>query len=239
MTEANKAVAGYVKACLTLKGKVKKDAENPHFRSGYATLESVLETILPACHEQSIVPLQEIIPSEGGISVRTTLYHEDGSILKLEPMPIPVDKNNAHGVVSASTYGRRVSLMAIFGLAPSDDDGNAAVASSEKEINLMVEEIKIAAEKGDWAALSVMSRQEIWAEAWGKLDSHKKGKINTLCKKCDEYRDGLNFLAEKDDQGGALELWDEMDESQKKAVWATLSENTQDYIKSIKTGAAA
>jgi len=126
MENANQAVAGYVKACLALSGKAKKDSVNPHFKSGFVSLESVLATILPSCHENDIVPLQEIIKSENGISVRTTIYHASGDRLVLEPIPVPVDKNNAQGVVSASTYGRRVSLMAIFGLAPSDDDGNAA-----------------------------------------------------------------------------------------------------------------
>lgn len=126
MNEKNKAIESYVKTCLDLTGKVKKDGNNPHFKSGYATLESVLDTILPSCHKNDLVPMQEIIACDAGIAVKTTLYHLSGESLTLEPMPIPVDKNNAHGVVSASTYGRRVSLMAIFGLAPSDDDGNAA-----------------------------------------------------------------------------------------------------------------
>ena len=139
---------------------------------------------------------------------------------------------------ATSSYARKYALNALFAIDDTKD-ADATNKHNDDEVDELVEQIKAASDKGDWAALSVMSRQEIWAEAWGKLDSHKKGKINTLCKKCDEYRDGLNLLAEKDDQGGALELWDEMDKPQKNAVWDTLSENTQDYIKSIKTGAAA
>jgi len=126
MNDKNKAIEGFVATCLALTGKVKKDGINPHFQNKYASLESVLETVLPACHDNKIVPLQEIISSDNGIEVRTTIYHESGDCMSLAGMPVPVDKNTAQGVVSASTYGRRVSLMAIFGLAPSDDDGNAA-----------------------------------------------------------------------------------------------------------------
>ena len=235
----NKAISGYVKACLELTGKVKKDGQNPHFKSGYATLDAVLETILPACRSHKIVPLQEIIPAEGGIAVKTTIYHEDGDKLELQPMPIPVDKNSAHGVVSASTYGRRVSLMAIFGLAPSDDDGNAAVESSEAEINILVDKVKEAITKGDWATLEMMGRDESWLDVWGKIDNQKKGKIKELVKKVTEYRDQLNEFAAKDDSGATLETWDEMERPEQKAVWATLSENTQHYITKLKKPEAA
>ncbi len=133
-TQVNQAVVSYVKTCLSLSGKVAAYTENTYYGSKYTTLENVLDTILPACHDNGLVPLQEIIKADVGISVRTTLVHVEGSVLVLEPMPIPVEKNSAHGVVSASTYGRRVSLMAIFGLAPSDDDGNAATDNQPTQV---------------------------------------------------------------------------------------------------------
>jgi hypothetical protein len=43
---------------------------------------------------------------------------------------VPVDKNNAQGYGSALTYARRYSLSAAFGVAPEDDDGNAAAKAS-------------------------------------------------------------------------------------------------------------
>jgi len=170
MNEKNKAVEAYVTTCLSLSGKVKKDGTNPHFKSGYATLESVLDTILPFCHENDLVPMQEIIGCDNGIAVQTTLYHSSGDFLKLEAMPIPVDKQNAHGVVSASTYGRRVSLMAHFGLAPSDDDGNSAVAAPPKPDEEAVEVLTDAANQGleafrsAWKGLAASKRKTITPE---------------------------------------------------------------------------
>jgi hypothetical protein len=38
----------------------------------------------------------------------------------------PASKNDAQGFMSALTYARRGSLMAACGIAPEDDDGNAA-----------------------------------------------------------------------------------------------------------------
>ena len=136
-TEVNNAVVAYTKACAALTGKVKKDSANPHFKSKFASLESVLDTILPACHAADIYPLQEIIATDTGIAVKTTLIHDSGDVLELIPCPIPVEKNTAQGAISASTYGRRVSLMAIFQLAPSDDDGNAAEATPPPRADLV------------------------------------------------------------------------------------------------------
>ena len=163
----NTALKAYVRACLSLSGKVKKDSTNPHFKSGYASLEAVLDVILPACHEQGLVPLQEIIATDTGIAVKTTIIHDSGDVLELMPCPIPVDKNTAQGVVSASTYGRRVSLMAIFGLAPSDDDGNKATAAPPLPDAAAVEILTSAADEG----------LEPYRTAWRSLTKEQKKTI--------------------------------------------------------------
>ena len=168
--EANRAILAYVKTCLTLDGKVLKDSTNPHFKSGYASLEAVLSVILPACHAHKLIPLQEIVSTDTGIAIKTTLIHDSGDVFKISPCPIPVDKNTAQGVVSASTYGRRVSLMAIFGLAPSDDDGNSATSSPPKPDAKAVEILTEAANTGleeyreVWKSLSKPVRATIPAE---------------------------------------------------------------------------
>ena len=79
----NKAVLAYVKTCLTLDGKVIKDSTNPHFKSGYASLDAVLSIILPACHANNLTPLQEIIETPTGIAIKTTLIHVSGDVFEL------------------------------------------------------------------------------------------------------------------------------------------------------------
>ena len=170
--EANRAILAYVKTCLTLNGLVTKDRTNPHFKSGYASLQAVLSNILPACHANNLTPLQEIIETPTGIAVKTTLIHVSGDVFELLPCPIPVDKNTAQGVISASTYGRRVSLLAIFCQAPaeSDDDGNAATSSPPKPDAKAVEILTEAANTGleeyraAWKSLSKPVRATIPAE---------------------------------------------------------------------------
>ena len=168
--KTNQAVLSYVKTCLTLDGRVVKDSLNPHFKSGYASLEAVLSVVLPACHANKLIPLQEIVSTDTGIAIKTTLIHDSGDVFKISPCPIPVDKNTAQGVVSASTYGRRVSLMAIFGLAPSDDDGNSATSSppvpDAKAVEILTEAANIGLEeyREAWKSLSKPIRATIPAD---------------------------------------------------------------------------
>ena len=44
-------------------------------------------------------------------------------------MPLIVGKNDMQGYGSAVTYARRYGLMSMAGIAPEDDDGNAAAKS--------------------------------------------------------------------------------------------------------------
>lgn len=104
----------------------KKDSANPFFKSKYADLASVWG----ACRQQlssnglSITQCPE--ESDNGIAVETMLLHSSGQWIKSR-YTMPVSKVDAQAVGSAITYARRYSLAAIVGIAPEDDDGNAAV----------------------------------------------------------------------------------------------------------------
>jgi hypothetical protein len=62
--------------------------------------------------------------------VETVILHSSGQWLSCGVIAVPVVKNDAQGYGSALTYARRYSLSAAFGVAPEDDDGNAAAAAS-------------------------------------------------------------------------------------------------------------
>ena len=234
----SEAIKAYVQTCLKLSGKVKKDAENPHFKSGYVTLESVLATILPVCHENKIVPLQEIIKADPGIAVKTTIYHESGDKLELDPMPIPVDKNHAQGVVSASTYGRRVSLMAIFGLAPSDDDGNAATAA--KPLTEDIDNLRESIKQEDWiAVVNAYKNKQFWLYAYEQFAPVTKGLAKKLLAKGEEYADLFRNYKDEQDSDAAIQLSEELSPQEKRAVWALMDKETQDFVKSVTQQEAA
>jgi hypothetical protein len=58
--------------------------------------------------------------------VETVFVHESGEMLECGIVHFPAVKHDPQGYASALTYARRYSLMAACGIAPEDDDGNAA-----------------------------------------------------------------------------------------------------------------
>lgn len=105
------------------------DAENTHFRSKYATLASVIDAVRPALSKHSISFTQHIHERDGAIGVETILHHPGGGELSSGIVWVPISKQDAHGLGSALTYGKRYSLALVTGIASEeDDDGNAAVS---------------------------------------------------------------------------------------------------------------
>lgn len=104
-----------------------KDRKNPAFKSDYATLSSVIEAARGPLTENGIAFVQSPgALDDAGVPVTTTLVHSSGEWFK-STVYMPVrDRNNPQAVGSAITYGCRYSLMAMLGLPPVDDDGNAA-----------------------------------------------------------------------------------------------------------------
>lgn len=120
------------KAQSAMRGAI-KDATNPHFRSGYATLAAHIEAIKEALSTNGLSYSQFPVTGEGGVGVETILMHKSGQWIVGDPYYLPVDKQNAQGMGSALTYARRYSLACITGIAPEDDDdGNAAAAAPAK-----------------------------------------------------------------------------------------------------------
>jgi hypothetical protein len=107
-------------------GPALKTATNPHFRSKYANLSACIEAVIDALNENGIALLQQNHPCDNGVIVETVFLHESGESLQCGQLHVPASKHDAQGYGSALTYARRYSLMAACGIAPEDDDGNAA-----------------------------------------------------------------------------------------------------------------
>lgn len=105
------------------------DAKNPHFKSNYASLASVRNTVLPVLSKNGLSVVQMPVNVQDTPAVTTILMHSSGQYVE-ETFYLPADRQNAHGYGSALTYLRRYSLMAVAGVVgDEDDDGNAAVES--------------------------------------------------------------------------------------------------------------
>jgi hypothetical protein len=70
--------------------------------------------------------IQETSKDETGVTVETVFLHESGEERRCGVLHVPAAKQDPQGYGSALTYARRYSLMAACGIAPEDDDGNAA-----------------------------------------------------------------------------------------------------------------
>ncbi len=107
-------------------GPALKTSTNPHFRSRYADLSACVEAVIDALNNNGIFLLQKNYDCADGIMVETVFVHESGEMLECGIVHFPATKKDPQGYASALTYGRRYSLMAACGIAPEDDDGNAA-----------------------------------------------------------------------------------------------------------------
>lgn len=125
------SVKEITKALIEFKKKVpaiKKDGDNPFFKSKYATLDLIIETINKPLAESKLSFVQ--MPSGNGLI--TVLMHESGEFIESIANLTPKD-NTPQGQGSAITYMRRYALSAMLGLATEeDDDGNAASQQSKK-----------------------------------------------------------------------------------------------------------
>jgi hypothetical protein len=118
-----------VRALSEIEG-VTKDKVNPHFKSKYADLSSVLETVRPVFARYNMAVTQETAPSEDGVIVETVVLHMSGEERRFGKLYVPANKRDAQGAGSALTYARRYSLMTALGIPAEDDDGNAAVKAT-------------------------------------------------------------------------------------------------------------
>jgi len=103
-----------------------KTASNPFFKSKYADLSACVEAVIDALNANGIALMQHCSESDTGVIVETVFLHESGEELNCGKLHVPASKNDPQGYGSALTYARRYSLMAACGIAPEDDDGNAA-----------------------------------------------------------------------------------------------------------------
>lgn len=127
--EIKQIAAALVKAQLVIRAAI-KDSTNPHYRSKYADLTSVIEAVKGPLLGNGIAFLQPVGFSETGVSVETILLHTSGEWIA-GTLNVPVSKQDAQGVGSAISYGRRYGLQAMCGVPAEDDDGNAASTTVE------------------------------------------------------------------------------------------------------------
>jgi hypothetical protein len=151
--KTSESIADLAKALAEFQSSVKqpeKDGANPHFKSKYVTLDGTVKAIHECAPKYGISYTQMPVSSEEGVGVVTIIFHSSGQYIEFDPFILPLEKKTAQGVGSATTYARRYSLSAAFGIVSDlDDDGNEATdnapepkqgkpqSATEKQMNLI------------------------------------------------------------------------------------------------------
>lgn len=122
--DAKTIAAAFIAARGEMSATVSKDAKGNFGR--YVTLAAIVEATTPAFAKHGLAIVQEAGRNEEGVTVDTWLIHESGATMQFGTLTIPLGDGKPQTVGSALTYGRRYALAAVCGLAPDDDDGQAA-----------------------------------------------------------------------------------------------------------------
>lgn len=140
-------------------GRADKDGKNPHYRSRYATLTSVIEAVRPVFAEHGLSIMQHPHHNDGMVQLTTIIGHASGQWTR-SVCSVPIGKrNDSHALGSAISYLRRYALASVACLVQDDDDGNrvshvqrktspapqqtAAPAMSAKELEARVKDCEV------------------------------------------------------------------------------------------------
>jgi hypothetical protein len=125
-----------------------KGALNPAFKgegkpkgTAYADLADVVQAVRHALNANGLAFFHQLIPGDVHI-MRTVLVHGESESRIECDVPLIVSKNDMQGMKSATTYAKRIGLESVTGVAPEDDDGNAAVVASPRRDTARDAEIK-------------------------------------------------------------------------------------------------
>lgn len=152
-----------------------KTATNPAFRSRYVDLSGCVEAVLDALNNHGIGLIQRTFEDMTGVTIETVFIHESGESLEGGKLHVPASKQDPQGYGSALTYARRYSLMAACGIAPEDDDGNAASQGRQQPTKAAARAQKIEhKEEGPVTDAAVIATHISALEACKTLESLKK-----------------------------------------------------------------
>lgn len=137
LQNSNEVIAAYTNAWGEMRN-VTKDRANPYFKSDYATLEAVLDQARPIWQKHGLALFQspgklKTVDGDKVIEITAVIMHKSGQQMSITSdvpiVPMPSRKGEESKGLSpqsfgiATTYGRRYQAMGIFGMAPTDNDG--------------------------------------------------------------------------------------------------------------------
>lgn len=136
--ERSETIGKLSEALAKAQGEMKPasfDAQNPHFRSKYATLASIMDACRGALSQNQIAVVQGTSVIEDRVIVTTMLVHASGEYIS-DQLSMNIIKDSPQAIGSAITYARRYSLASLVGVvSDEDDDAEAAMPKSQIKEN--------------------------------------------------------------------------------------------------------
>lgn len=126
MPKENKTARQDLVAFLNAIGNVAADRVNPAFKSKYASLSEILDTVKAVAREHNLAVHQSLSSADGQVRVTTTFLHDSGETHDSGTLSF-IAPADAQKLGSAITYLRRQSLQTACGISTDiDDDGAKA-----------------------------------------------------------------------------------------------------------------
>jgi len=210
-----------------------KTATNPHFKSKYADLASCVEAVVDSLNANGIYLLQQSHECADGVTIETTFIHESGETLSAGRLHVPATKHDAQGYGSALTYARRYSLMAACGMAPEDDDGNAAAKGKAT-----VTAVSSGRKNGNYnPAKNVLGKKPYYIKDGITIEKEREGELEGIIAKtlkwCSESK-WADALLEMDnnaqDNEEKMFMWDFLDSEQRSAITKEVAAQKAKYM---------
>lgn len=207
MENVNELCTALAKAQSKMEGAA-KDTANPFFKSKYADLSSVTSAVRSGLDGTGLSYAQIIHDHPCSAAIETIILHSSGQHLSTGIVTVPVSKADAQGYGSAITYARRYSLAMAFGVAPEDDDGNAAAKAKP--------------------VLKVLESGSTPKIEFAKLPESKQSTIRDMVMILGEFTEAENYA-------GGFEMLQSfgLDGDDKVALWSQLDSKTRSAFKRI------
>jgi hypothetical protein len=107
-----------------------KDSTNPHYKSKYANINSVIDAVKAPLNNNNIAILQSLSPSDDNkLHLTTRLLHSSGEWLE-DTAVCPLQKQDSQALGSCVSYIRRYSISSFLALYADDDDGQSAILNA-------------------------------------------------------------------------------------------------------------
>lgn len=168
--EHSEKIDQIVNAIINLQSKMHSiSKDKAGFRGKYAPLSSIWDGIRELLAVNELCIVQDVKHSPEGVLISTRIIHKSVQWMEFGPLLIPVQQN-AHGIGSGVTYGRRYSLCAALGIVTEDDDGSFAQKNpsmnDEDRTKILITEFE------GYARLGTEAFQDEWDFPDNKIKIH-------------------------------------------------------------------